>query len=118
MRNFLKRIVYAYFVRDFSIGSIYLLFGVPILAFGIVFGLVEWVSHASSGAFASAGTVMVAALPIIVGFQLLLAFLGYDIANVPRTAIHPRLAAESGGAEEKLTPASRSRAPRRRTGGE
>jgi dolichol-phosphate mannosyltransferase len=118
-RNFLKRIVYSYFVRDFSIGSIYLLFGLPILTFGIVFGLVEWISHASSGAFASAGTVMLAALPIIVGFQLLLAFLGYDIANVPRTAIHPRLAVESGdAAEKKLTPVSRRPAPRRRTAGE
>lgn len=91
VRNFFKRIVYSYFVRDFSIGSLYLLFGLPILAFGIAFGSWEWLTHARSGAFASAGTVMVAALPIIVGFQLLLAFLGYDIANVPRTAIHPGL---------------------------
>jgi len=90
-RNFLKRIVYSYFVRDFSIGSIYLLCGLPILLFGLVFGITEWISHAHSGALASAGTVMVAALPIIVGFQLLLAFLTYDIASSPRTAIHPRV---------------------------
>ena len=92
LRNFIKRIVYSYFVRDFSIGSIYLLFGLPIFLFGIVFGLWEWVAHVQSGALASAGTVMVAALPIIVGFQLLLAFFTYDITNVPRTALHPRIA--------------------------
>ncbi len=97
IRNFLKRLVYSYFVRDFSVGSLYLLFGIPVLTFGIVFGLSEWILHASSGAFASAGTVMVAALPIIVGFQLLLAFLGYDIASVPRTAIHAALVLERGG---------------------
>ncbi len=92
LRNFAKRIVYSYFVRDFSIGSIYLLFGLPIFLFGIVFGLLEWVWHVRSAALASAGTVMVAALPIIVGFQLLLAFFTYDITNVPRTALHPRIA--------------------------
>ena len=91
LQNFVKRIVYSYFVRDFSIGSIYLLFGLPIFLFGIVFGLWEWVWHVRSAALASAGTVMVAALPIIVGFQLLLAFFTYDITNVPRTALHPRI---------------------------
>jgi dolichol-phosphate mannosyltransferase len=116
-RNFMKRLVYSYFVRDFSIGSVYLLFGLPILTFGIVFGLTEWVSYASSGAFASAGTVMLAALPIIVGFQLLLAFLGYDIANVPRTAIHPRLAVE-GGVGATATSASPLPVPKRRTADE
>lgn len=93
-RNLFKRIVYSYFIRDFSIGSVYLLCGVPILTFGVVFGTWEWFAYAQSGAFASAGTVMVAALPIIVGFQLILAFFGYDIANVPRTAIHRRLAVD------------------------
>ena len=93
LRNLGKRIIYSYFIRDFSIGSLYFLFGLPILTFGIVFGVWEWIAHAKSGAFASAGTVMIAALPIIVGFQLLLAFFGYDIGNVPRTAIHPQLTA-------------------------
>jgi dolichol-phosphate mannosyltransferase len=91
MRNFFKRIVYSYFIRDFSIGSVYLLFGLPVLLFGLVFGASEWIVHARSGELASAGTVMVAALPIFTGFQLLLAFFTYDVANVPRTAIHPIL---------------------------
>ena len=94
MRNLFKRVVYTYFIRDFSIGSVYLLFGLPILIFGTVFGVWEWISHAQSGAFASAGTVMLAALPIIVGFQLVLAFFAYDIANAPRTPVHPRAAFE------------------------
>ena len=90
LRNTFKRVVYAYFIRDFSIGSVYLLFGLPILIFGIVFGISEWIAHAHSGVVASAGTVMLAALPVIVGFQLLLAFFAYDIGNVPRTPVHPR----------------------------
>jgi hypothetical protein len=34
---------------------------------------------------------MIAALPIIVGVQLLLAFLSYDIQSVPRSTLHLRL---------------------------
>jgi dolichol-phosphate mannosyltransferase len=92
LRNFVKRIVYSYFLRDFSVGSLYLLFGFPVLLFGIAFGIAEWLTHAQAGAFASAGTVMLAALPIIVGLQLVLAFLTYDVSNMPTTAIHPKLA--------------------------
>lgn len=90
-RNFIKRVGYGYFLRDFSTGSVFLLCGLPLLACGTAFGTYEWIVSARSGVTASAGTVMVAALPVLVGFQLLLSFLGYDITNVPRTALHPRL---------------------------
>jgi dolichol-phosphate mannosyltransferase len=91
VRNFCKRVVYSYFVRDFSVGSLYLIFGLPLFLFGLLYGLSEWVSYAQAGRFASAGTVMLAALPVIIGFQLLLSFLAYDVSNVPRGAIHRRL---------------------------
>jgi dolichol-phosphate mannosyltransferase len=35
--------------------------------------------------------VMLAALPVVVGIQLLLSFLGHDVADVPRGPIHPHL---------------------------
>ena len=91
VRNFSKRIVYSYFLRDFSIGSVYLVFGLPIFLFGVIFGTIEWISHVRAGVAATAGTVMVGALPVIVGFQLLLAFLAYDVATVPRAPIYPYL---------------------------
>ena len=34
---------------------------------------------------------MLSALPIIIGLQFLIAFIGYDIASVPKDAIHPSL---------------------------
>ena len=40
---------------------------------------------------ATSGTVMVAALPVLVGVQLVLAFLSYDLQNVPRDILHRRL---------------------------
>jgi dolichol-phosphate mannosyltransferase len=87
LKNLLKRIFYRYFLRDFSLASIELLLGLALLAFGTVFGLLNWQSES----YASAGTVMLAAMPIIVGTQLLLAFLNYDIHSTPSTALHPRL---------------------------
>jgi glycosyltransferase involved in cell wall biosynthesis len=91
LRNCFKRIVYSYFIRDFSIASIYLMFGFPLFLFGVLYGADQWIAHARSGTLATAGTVMVAALPVITGFQLILAFLGYDVATVPRSAVHPLL---------------------------
>jgi glycosyltransferase involved in cell wall biosynthesis len=83
-RNFAKRVFYNYFLRDMSVASIELLLGVPLLLFGLVFGAANWWELAGTGRAAPAGTVMLAALPVIVGMQFVLAFLAYDIANVPR----------------------------------
>jgi glycosyltransferase involved in cell wall biosynthesis len=89
MRNFAKRIFYNYFIRNFSLASLELALGTLLLLFGLVYGLANWGTVAP----ATAGTVMVAALPIIIGSQLLLAFINYDIQSVPRVALHPRLVA-------------------------
>jgi dolichol-phosphate mannosyltransferase len=86
-RNTLRRFAFNYLLRDFSIASTQALIGVPALAFGVVFGAVKWSESIASGVPASAGTVMVSALPLIVGLQLLLAALGYDIASVPTTPL-------------------------------
>ena len=86
-----KRIFYRYFLRDFSIASVQLLAGMALLGFGTVFGVREWVESASSGVTASTGTVMLAALPVILGVQLLLSFLSFDVAATPTRAVHPLL---------------------------
>lgn len=90
-RNALKRILISYFVRDVSIFSIELVVGKLMILFGVVFGGIEWYASATTGVPATAGTVILAALPIIVGMQMVLSFLSYDIRNVPRTPIHPML---------------------------
>ncbi len=58
MRNFFKRVVYRYFLRDMNIGSLELLVGVIFVCFGILFGVTNWISAAAEGVAASAGTVM------------------------------------------------------------
>jgi dolichol-phosphate mannosyltransferase len=87
-RNFLKRIFYNYYLRDLSLASIELPLGVLLLFFGIGFGGYHWLDSARAGVATPAGTVMLAALPILMGLQFVMAFLGYDIASVPRRPRH------------------------------
>lgn len=91
LRNFVKRIFYSYYLRDMSIASIELPLGLTLLSFGTLYGGINWAESLNSGVPTPAGTVMLAALPVIIGAQLILAFVGYDIANVPRRALHKRL---------------------------
>lgn len=101
-RNFCKRIFYNYFLRDLSPASIQLLFGAILSVGGSAFGLTAWFDHSGTGDPATAGTVMLAALPIILGLQLLLAFLMWDMQSVPRSPIHPRLADDPDHFEKPL----------------
>jgi hypothetical protein len=91
LRNACKRIGYRYFVRDFSIASIELIVGIPLATFGTVFGLQAWIAGFLRNQAATAGTIMLAALPIILGIQLLISFLSYDIAAAPTEPIGQKL---------------------------
>jgi len=92
VRNFSKRMFYNYFLRDMSVASLELLIGLSMLLFGVVFGVSQWLHSWQSGIGAPLGTVMLAALPTMLGIQFLLAFIGFDVANTPRRAVHPDLA--------------------------
>jgi len=83
LRETFKRIFYSYFLRDFNIASLNLAFGIPLVLFGIIFGSTQWWHSISTEIPASSGTVILATLPIILGFQLLLSFITFDISNEP-----------------------------------
>lgn len=91
LRNFFRRLIYSYFLRGFSAASVELLIGVPLLLFGIVFGGWRWWLSATQELPATAGTVMLAALPLILGVQLMLSWLNFDVAAEPRHSIHQTL---------------------------
>jgi dolichol-phosphate mannosyltransferase len=84
VHNCIARLFYNYLLRDFSVASIYLLLSPLLLGFGFGFGVERWIDLARSGVTATAGTVMLASLPIILGSQMMLAFVAVDIANTPR----------------------------------
>jgi dolichol-phosphate mannosyltransferase len=87
----IKRFVYSYLLRDFNAGSVETILGGTLLTFGVVFGGIRWTTGIMDAATASSGTVMLAALPVILGVQLLLSALYYDIQNQPKDALHPLL---------------------------
>lgn len=91
LKNSFKRIFYNYFLRDMTIASLELILGVALLGFGICYGLFHWIQAVATSSATPPGTVMLAALPTIVGLQMLLAFVTFDVSNVPSRAIHPNL---------------------------
>lgn len=91
VRNFTKRIFYNYYLRDMSVASLELPAGLLMLLFGVTFGSSHWIASIETGAPTPAGTIMLSAIPIIVGIQFVLAFLAYDISSVPRRVLHNKL---------------------------
>ena len=88
--RFLRRIGIKYFLQDFNVASMEMLLGLPLVLMGASFGFYRWMEALRSGVANTAGTVMFAALPIIIGFQLLLSALSYDVFNTPKVPISRR----------------------------
>lgn len=82
--NLHKRVFYRYYLREWSIASIELPVGLVLFFGGSIAGLNFFISSTATGVAATTGQVMLSALPMILGVQLLLAFLSYDIAAEPK----------------------------------
>lgn len=82
-KNFVKRIVYNYYVRDWSIGSVELPVGLTLLIWGVWFGLSTFSQAQSVGDTVTAGQAVTTAIAIILGFQLILSFISQDIQKEP-----------------------------------
>jgi glycosyltransferase involved in cell wall biosynthesis len=89
--NTAKRIFYNYFLRGFNIASIQGVLGVLFTGFGTWIGATSWLHGIEVNVPVTSGGVMLAGLPVIVGVQLLLAFMSYDLQNIPREVLHRRL---------------------------
>lgn len=91
LKALLKRIFYRYYLRDFSVGSIQLLVGMPLFLFGVIFGVAKWIEGVRTGVLTPTGTIFLAALPVLLGLQLLLSALSIDILQEPSDPLHPTL---------------------------
>lgn len=87
LSNFFKRLFYTYLLRNFSVASLYFLMGLPLIGIGVFAGVEGWTMSVAVGRTATSGQVMLAALPIIVGVQMLLSFVAYDVEAEPKTAV-------------------------------
>ncbi|MDX9992416.1 MAG: glycosyltransferase family 2 protein [Anaerolineales bacterium] len=84
LKTLARRIVIKNLIYDFSMESIYLLAGLPLLLFGVVFGSLKWVSYARQAIPAPTGTVMLATLSVLLGIQFLIAAIEIDIRSTPQ----------------------------------
>ena len=83
-RGLVRRFIDRYVWQDFTAVSVFVILGLLSLAFGSIFGAYHWVKSLQTMQPATAGTVMLSAMPIILGFQLLLEAIVLDIQNVPK----------------------------------
>ena len=75
-----------------SIASIELPLGIMLFLGGLLYGSWHWFTSERINVATPAGTVMLSALPVLMGMQLILAFLASDIASVPTHRLHKKIA--------------------------
>ena len=83
----IRRIVLKNFIYDFCMESLYLLAGLPLLLIGVIYGGWNWWVYAGQGIGAPTGTVVIPAMLILLGFQLLLSAVSEDLRSVPESPL-------------------------------
>jgi hypothetical protein len=79
LRSLLQRTWQRHFVREFGPCAAFLASGLLLAGWGLGFGGWHWLRSLWTGTPATAGTVMLAALPLLMGFQLLLQALVHEM---------------------------------------
>lgn len=87
LRGTFRRIFWRYFIRDFTAFSVFLIFGTFLFSVGTIMGIIKWTAALSTHMPTPTGTVVLIALLLILGFQLLLQAAVLDINNVPTEPI-------------------------------
>jgi dolichol-phosphate mannosyltransferase len=80
----MRRFVHRYIWQDFTAVSVFVILGILSMLFGATFGGYHWIRSWQTMHPATAGQVMLSAVPVILGFQLLLQAIVLDIENVPK----------------------------------
>ena len=86
--NTFRRLVYSYFLRDFTVASVELVVGLILIGFAVIFGGVHWYDSITTNVPASTGIIILPTLTFLVGIQLFLGFMNFDTRNVPTSALH------------------------------
>ena len=98
-----KRLWLKNFIHDFNMQSVHLLAGTLLAGGGVFYGGINWLSYALAGVGAPTGTVVIPAMMIILGFQLLLAAIHEDIHAVPTRPLWKRIQATRPSTEVRWT---------------
>ena len=87
LRNFLKRVMYTYYLRDFTLASLELPIGVALTSFGFISGLLNFETSRDLNQATPPGTLILISMAVLVGVQLILSFFSYDIDSSPTKPI-------------------------------
>lgn len=90
-RTFLRRLILKNLIYDFSMASIYMLAGSPLLLFGLIFGIIKWIWYATRDLPAPTGTVMLPTLSVLLGIQFLVAAVEIDLRSTPKEPLSSKL---------------------------
>ena len=103
LTSLVRRVVLKNFVYDFNLESLHLSLGFPLLTAGILFGAYKWFWYGRHHLAAPTGTVMLAAILVLLGVQLLLSAMNLDLQAVPREPINSGPIATRLGVVESIT---------------
>lgn len=84
LRRFFHRVYQKYVLRDFSPIALFLFLGLGLFTWGFLFGIYLYFHTVSTGIATPTGTIMLALLPLILGFQLILQAIVLDIQETPK----------------------------------
>jgi dolichol-phosphate mannosyltransferase len=87
LKGLFNRVWLQYFLRDFGLTSIFMTVGLLVVLFGGMFGGYHWFMHSLARTATPTGTIMIAAVAVILGIQFLLQSLLLDVQNVPTTPV-------------------------------
>ena len=96
----MRRLLVQYFVFDINLGTVYGVLGLLLTLFGVAFGGFEWTESLRTGVARQTGTVMIAVLTFLMGFQLLLNALMYDVQFSGKTQHELRVKAGDRAAKD------------------
>ena len=85
----IARVWYRHFWFDFTLAALLLVLGAPLCAWGLGFGAFAWWRSVDTGVTATSGTVMLAALPFLLGANLLLHAVSLEVSDFFNGRVSP-----------------------------
>jgi len=84
LKGVTKRFILKYLIYDFNMASVYVLSGMPMLLWGLFYGLFKWIENTINHVATPTGTIMLSVLPLILGTQFVIAAINIDINSTPK----------------------------------
>ena len=85
LKGLTKRFILKYLIYDFNMASVYTLVGMPLLLWGLFYGLYKWIENTLNHVATPTGTIMLSVLPLILGTQFIIAAINIDIDSTPKS---------------------------------